>query len=142
AGLLHNIGYWILVEERPQEMLDALTMAQSRGVALHEAERDVLGATYAEIGAYLLGLWGLPYTVIEAVALQRRPADTPFGEFDVRAALMLARTLVDELSRGVSSSAPPTWDESALEASLRLVKAPFTSGEARLWAEQALREVA
>ncbi len=141
AGLLHNIGYWILVEERPQEMLDALTMAQSRGIALHEAEREVLGATYAEIGAYLLGLWGLPYTVIEAVALQTRPADTSPGEFDVRAALMLARTLVDELSLRASSSAP-MWDESALEASLQLVKAPFTSGEARLWAEQALEEVA
>ena len=34
----------------------------------HIVEKELLGVTHAEVGAYLLGLWGLPLTIVEAVA--------------------------------------------------------------------------
>ncbi len=60
TGLLHDIGYWILVQECPKELAQALELSQTGGLPLFECERQTAGATHAEIGAYLLGLWGLP----------------------------------------------------------------------------------
>ncbi|MFX8805533.1 HDOD domain-containing protein, partial [Acinetobacter baumannii] len=68
AGLLHDIGYWILLQQCPKEMCRVLDMARAEGIPLHEGEIQVLGTSHAEIGAYLLGLWGFPYSIVEAVA--------------------------------------------------------------------------
>lgn len=77
AGLLHKIGYWVLLQECPQDVVRAVVMARAESIPLPVAERHVIGASHAEIGAYLLGLWGLPYSVVEAVAFQHAPAAWP-----------------------------------------------------------------
>ena len=65
AGLLHDIGYWILAQECPDDLSNAVELAVSTDIALHAAETRIIGASHAEIGAYLLGIWGLPYSVVE-----------------------------------------------------------------------------
>jgi HD-like signal output (HDOD) protein len=72
AGLLHDIGKLILADNRPVEFRDALQNAGRNGVTALAAETQAFGATHAEIGAYLLWLWGLPDCVTEAVALHHR----------------------------------------------------------------------
>ncbi|HXS28430.1 MAG TPA: response regulator [Steroidobacteraceae bacterium] len=94
AGLLHDIGYWVLLQQCPQEMARAIKLAAERGLPLHEAERVVLEATHAEVGAYLLGLWGLPYPILEAVALHHNPMLAPQSEFDLLAAVAVAQELI------------------------------------------------
>ena len=37
------------------------------------AEQEVFGTTHAEVGAYLLGLWGLDESVVEAIAYHHHP---------------------------------------------------------------------
>lgn len=96
AALLHDIGYWVIAQEMAPEMNHAVELSQRTGLALHEAETQVLGASHAEIGAYLLGLWGLPYSVIEAVAHHHAPLSVRHDEFDVLAALAMAHCLVEE----------------------------------------------
>jgi hypothetical protein len=44
---------------------------------LHDLEQEVLGVTHAEVGAYLLSLWGLPSSLVEATALHHAPSQTP-----------------------------------------------------------------
>ena len=60
AAFLHDIGYWVLVQERPAELDRAAALAVTEDIPMHEAERRVLGTSHAEIGAYLLGLWACP----------------------------------------------------------------------------------
>ena len=36
-----------------------------------------MGANHAEIGAYLLGIWGLPDAIVEAVAAHHDPGEFP-----------------------------------------------------------------
>lgn len=96
AGLLHDIGYWILAQECASELDMSIEIAAQQGIALHAAEKQVIGASHAEIGAYLLGLWGLPYTVIDAVAHHHTPQSVKPGEFDLLAALAIAHSLVPE----------------------------------------------
>jgi putative nucleotidyltransferase with HDIG domain len=93
AALLHDIGYWVLLQESPQELAEALSVATREGISMHEAETRVIGASHAEIGAYLLGLWGLPYAVIEAVAHHHHPQQVKQTDFDVLAAVAIAHAL-------------------------------------------------
>ena len=55
---------------------------------------DSCGPSHAEAGAYLLGLWGLPLPIVEAVANQHRPARSGHRGFWVTGAVHVARALV------------------------------------------------
>ena len=96
AGLLHDIGYWILVQECPEELGRALELSRSRDLPLFECERMTTGATHAEVGAYLLGLWGLPYSIVEAVALHHTPAIITPHRYDLLSALAVSHALLEE----------------------------------------------
>ena len=107
AALLHDIGYWVLLQECPQELEQAVAMAVAEGIPLHQAERQVIGSSHAEIGAYLLGIWGLPYPVVEAVANHHAPQRVGQSTFDVLTALAVAGALApDDDSTTFTASVP------------------------------------
>lgn len=93
VGLLHDIGYWVLVQECPRELEQAAALARRDNLPVHEAETQLIGASHAELGAYLLGLWGLPFNIVEAVAYHHAPEGVQQTGFDLLAALALAQTL-------------------------------------------------
>jgi len=68
ASLLHDVGKLLLDAHCPEECerIYAVVRAENRRVADVEAEQ--LGLTHAEVGAYLLGMWGLAPAVVAAVA--------------------------------------------------------------------------
>jgi HD-like signal output (HDOD) protein/ActR/RegA family two-component response regulator len=76
AGLLADIGMTALVTWLPDRYLPLLDARSTEPV--HVRERRELGVTHAEVGAYLLGLWGLPRIVVEAVSCHHDP--TAIGE--------------------------------------------------------------
>jgi HD-like signal output (HDOD) protein/CheY-like chemotaxis protein len=51
---------------------------------------------YPETGAYLLGLWGLPMAIVEAVAHHRQPQRHPQREFGLLGAVHVATALISE----------------------------------------------
>jgi HD-like signal output (HDOD) protein len=73
AGLLCDVGQLALVTSAPERLYVTQAEAAQRGVPAHVAERATWGATHAEIGGYLLGLWGLPFQIVEAVANHHTP---------------------------------------------------------------------
>lgn len=94
AGLLHNIGYWVLAQESPRELAEAVVMAAQERIPLHVAEARIIGASHAQVGAYLLGIWGLAPSVVEAVAHHHDAAAAAQPQFGPLAALALARALL------------------------------------------------
>jgi putative nucleotidyltransferase with HDIG domain len=73
AGLLHDIGKLVLACRFPEDYAAATKKATERQHPLWVVERDVLFATHAEVGAYLLSIWGLPDKIIEAIAFHHTP---------------------------------------------------------------------
>ena len=73
AALLHDVGYWLLVRECPRELEQALELAVAAQIPLEAAERDILGTSHAEVGAWLLNAWNLPQPLVEAVAHHHHP---------------------------------------------------------------------
>jgi HD-like signal output (HDOD) protein len=72
-------------------------VAAERGCKVFEVEEEMLGTSHAEIGAYLLGLWGLPNVAVEAIAHHHRPARIPHSSFDCTVAVYVADLLDEEL---------------------------------------------
>ena len=94
AGLLHDIGRLVLADVAPDQYKAVLRSVAAGGVTLTAAERDTFGITHAETGAYLLGLWGLPENLIEAVAWHHYPSQSPGQLFDALGAVHVAEALV------------------------------------------------
>jgi len=63
-------------------------------------EGELWGATHADVGAYLLGLWGLPDRVVEAVACHHEPRRAAPAHASVVAATWLAGWLVRDADTG------------------------------------------
>jgi HD-like signal output (HDOD) protein/CheY-like chemotaxis protein len=74
AGLLHDVGELILAADLPEQYTHVLHKAAESGEPVWQVEQAEFEATHAELGAYLLGLWGMPNPVVEAVALHHKPA--------------------------------------------------------------------
>ncbi|HKX33022.1 MAG TPA: response regulator [Blastocatellia bacterium] len=73
AGLLHRVGSLMLACLQPESYQRVLDLVRAGRRSLEEAELEVFGATQAEVGAYLLGRWGLPTSIVEAVAYHQHP---------------------------------------------------------------------
>jgi putative nucleotidyltransferase with HDIG domain len=70
AGLLHDIGKLILAGHYPENRPAGSPLPHDLA-----GEREMFGATHTEVGAYLLGLWGLPSATVEAARYHHAPAE-------------------------------------------------------------------
>jgi HD-like signal output (HDOD) protein len=69
--------------------------ALQAGVPAHVAEKSTWGVTHAEIGAFLLGLWGLPFQIVEAVANHHAPERQSGDRVGLAQLVWLAACIVD-----------------------------------------------
>ena len=103
AGLLHDIGKLILAANLPAEYLDLVKRARAADCPLAQAEQEMFNATHADVGAHLLGIWGLPVPLVEAVALHHAPSNSGDSRFSALTAVHVANLLSQQRNDGVSS---------------------------------------
>ncbi len=106
AGTLHDIGMLVPAAVMPDRLNRAITDANNHEDSLYDAEKRLYGTTHAEIGAYLLGLWGMPDEVVEAVAHHHAPQQLGLKSFGVIGAVYVADHLARE-SEGAPYYAAP-----------------------------------
>lgn len=97
AALLHDIGSLFLASTMPEKFCSVLSRVEQSGCKRFEAEQELLGTSHAEIGAYLLGLWGIPSLAVEAIAYHHHPTLIPHSGLDATVAVYVADLLVHEL---------------------------------------------
>ena len=96
AGLLHDIGQLVMMANLGEEYEQVAEQARQQDMTLYEAEVQQFKAGHAEVGAYLLGLWGFNSAVIEALVYHHRPEKCPAKGFDAVAAVYAANVLARE----------------------------------------------
>jgi putative nucleotidyltransferase with HDIG domain len=94
AGLLHDIGKLILASRCPEEYAGAAKRAIENKNPLWVEERETFSATHAEIGAYLLAIWGLPNPIVDAAAFHHNPTAATEDGFSALSAVHAANTIV------------------------------------------------
>jgi putative nucleotidyltransferase with HDIG domain len=90
AALVHDVGKLVLGANLPEESAEAQRLVVGHGMSGPEAERVVFGASHAEVGACLLGQWGISDTVVEAVAWHHQPVTAGRCEFTALSAVHVA----------------------------------------------------
>ena len=68
------------------------------------------GTSHAEVGAYLLAIWGLPDPIVEAVAFHHAPSSSPCQSFSPLAAVHAADYLVNVAAHGNENMAGVSLD--------------------------------
>jgi len=110
AALLHDAGSLALASRLPKEHKANVETATRDRVPVYLVEREKFGVTHAEVGAYLLGLWGLPHDVIEAVAAHHADWNS-IAALDtgavVRVSIALAAELTGDAGPAKGADLPP-----------------------------------
>ncbi len=106
AGLLHDVGILIYATNFPENFKATLELAERRQVPFWQAEDQIYNATHAELGAYLVNLWGISPSVVEAVCFHHRPSAAPLRGFSVLTAVHAANAIIQspELEGGESQA--------------------------------------
>ncbi len=96
AGFLHDIGKLLLSAGLPEDYRQVVDRAAQDKRDPVEVEIETLGATHADISAYLLALWSLPIPVVEAVRFHHFPQKSADREFTPLTATHVANALENE----------------------------------------------
>jgi len=97
AALLRDVGELALASRVPTHLKSAMDLAKELGCTSYEAEEKLAGVSHAELGAYLLGSWGIGGEIVEAVAHHHRPQRVAHKGFDGTKAVYLAALIADDL---------------------------------------------
>jgi HD-like signal output (HDOD) protein len=81
AGMLHDTGKLVLAANFSAEYAEVVAAISENEGGLIAAEEAAFGANHAEVGGHLLGLWGLPGQLVDAVTWHHEPKDCPTQGF-------------------------------------------------------------
>ncbi|MDP2877138.1 MAG: response regulator [Holophaga sp.] len=90
GGVLHDIGVLVLATQFPKQYERVTELVRTEHISIPIAEQWEFGVTHADIGAYLLGLWGIPASILKIVSLHHRPRFTQDKIFSPLLAVHLA----------------------------------------------------
>ncbi|MFC2170589.1 HDOD domain-containing protein [Calditrichota bacterium] len=115
AGILHDCGRLLLIGNIPEVYSEVCRLAELNKLSIEYAEKQEFKVTHAELGAYLLGIWGLPDTIINAVAYHHNPLDSMSNTCDTIMVVYMANKIANALQSNQAENINETLDMNYLE---------------------------
>ncbi|MCP4433750.1 MAG: HDOD domain-containing protein [Gammaproteobacteria bacterium] len=117
-GLLHEIGHLVLYAKFPELARETSELAKENNMSIDEAEREILGCHYGNIGAKLMEHWKLPASFQTMTNFQPKPDRAPEDQVDtsiLHIAHAFARRQYVPQSESIENAiAPFAWDATQL----------------------------
>lgn len=110
GGLLHDTGKLVLAANFSAQYARAMKLAAAGGLTFTAAEHGVFGCTHADVGGYLLGLWGLPVPVVECVSYHHLPNRTLESAFSPLTAVHAANVIAYAVDQEAVAGKHPDFD--------------------------------
>jgi len=114
GGLLHDTGKLVLAANFSAQYARVMRLAHDGGLTVTAAEHGIFGCTHADVGGYLLGLWGLPVPVVECVSYHHHPNRTLENAFSPLTAVHAANVLTYALDKEAVPGKRPEFDRDYL----------------------------
>ncbi|HFQ80616.1 MAG TPA: HDOD domain-containing protein [Desulfobacterales bacterium] len=73
AGLIHDLGKVAVKMEFSKEYQAVNRLMAERGIAMREAEMEIMGINHAEVGGWLAKNWNLPIRLVEPISCHHTP---------------------------------------------------------------------
>ncbi len=115
AGFLHDLGKLLLATSYREEYKMILSEVRENNIPIQEVEKDILSFTHAEVGAYLLALWGFSEDVVEAVYCHHELNNLGSNDLSPAVAVHVANSFDHELRVHNNEYAPHRLDAQWLE---------------------------
>lgn len=109
GGLLHDIGRLALANYQPDRYRSVVSLSQDHAEWVVSLEDRFMGGNHAEVGAYLMGLWGFAEPIIDAIYLHHAPSAREAEGFTPLAAVHIANAFLHHHGE---------WDDAAFYALL------------------------
>ncbi len=100
GGMLHDVGKFVMAAALPESFAKALDTAMETNRPLYDVEWEVFQTTHAEVGAYLMGIWGLPDDIVTAIAFHHEPARSRIGRLSPLVFVHVANAFTHILVKG------------------------------------------
>jgi HD-like signal output (HDOD) protein len=110
AGLVHDLGKVVLLTNFDDLYGRVHSLARKQPVPIWEAEKEMFGANHGEIGGCLVGMWNLPLSVVDAVALHHDPPLGQDQQLTPLTAVHVANVIEHELGEGYDFRVSPVID--------------------------------
>ena len=94
GGLLAEVGKLVFASNFPDKFSAVYEQSSKTDTPDYEIEESVIGHHHMDVGAYLVGLWGLPNPVVECVAYHHDPGHCAEPGFTALSAVHLANAIV------------------------------------------------
>jgi len=107
AGTLSHVGTLMLMSGWPGKFAQVGEMADQEKSGIVQAEEKIFGTSHAELGAYLLGLWGFNNDIVEAIAYHHFPRNCIHRSSGALMALHVAQYLTRNDGRIDMENDPP-----------------------------------
>jgi HD-like signal output (HDOD) protein len=125
AGLVHDLGCLVLMENHPSAFREACQKAQATGQPLHQVELETFRVAHEDISAFMLRLWGMPAPVAEAVLHHHAPWNAPTAERFSPTAALYAANILARLHSPHDRMPTPEIDQEYLERIQAPLVGPF-----------------
>jgi HD-like signal output (HDOD) protein len=99
GGLLHDIGLFVMAQHGPASYREMLAADQE--TPLWSLEHGRGDTSHSDVGGYLVGLWGLPDQIVQAVAWHHMPERAADHGFTPLTAVHVASALLDPVFGGL-----------------------------------------
>lgn len=115
AGLLHDIGKIVLAVNMPEKYKKIQNIEQEENQEKYVLEKETFQTTHSAVGAYLLGLWGLPRSTVEAVAFHQNPSEYETDTFSALTAVHIADIICKNPDADLANNPSEYFDLNHLE---------------------------
>lgn len=114
AGMMHDLGKIVLIRTHQDAYREIHKQARRDARALVDVEQECLGVSHAEVGAYVLGLWGMTDSIVEAVAFHHAPSHCLVQTVNVMTAVHLANVFAHSTAAVDTGPEPEIPDKAYL----------------------------